>query len=319
MFAFTIFFVIVIFIVMKTFIVVPQQYAYIKERLGVPKGTLEAGFHFLIPLIEKVKYKQVLKEVTIDVRPQVCTTRDNVLVEIDGILYLQVVDPYKASYGIDNFHLATEQLAQTTLRSEIGKILLNQTFSERDSINSNVVRQIDEATDPWGIKVNRYEIRNISPPKTIIIEMENQMKAERERRSEIIISEGERESRINRSMGERQEAINLSEGDKLKLVNEAVGKAQEIELIAEATANGLKAIAESISQQGGRQAVQLQITSEYLEGLGKVFQKSKTTILPETLANIKGVFEGVSKVTSTFPNESSKPTPSVAAEPKKKG
>lgn len=304
MFAFTILFVVVIFFIMKTFIVVPQQYAYIKERLGVPKQILEPGFHFLIPIIEQVKYKQVLKEVAIDVRPQVCTTKDNVNIEVDGILYLQVIDPYKASYGIDNFYLATEQLAQTTLRSEIGKLLLNQTFSERDVINSNVVRQIDEATDPWGIKVNRYEIRNITPPRTIIVEMENQMKAERERRAEIITSEGERESRINRSMGERQEAINLSEGDKLKLVNEAVGKAQEIELIAEATANGLQAIAESISQQGGRQAVQLQITQEYLEGLGSVFGKSKTTILPETLANIKGVFEGISKVTATFPHDS---------------
>lgn len=300
---FTILFVIVLVFVIKTFIIVPQQYAYIKERLGVPKDVLQAGFHFLIPFIEKVKYKQNLKEVAIDVRPQLCTTRDNVVVEVDGILYLQVVDPYKASYGIDNFYLATEQLAQTTLRSEIGKMLLSQTFSERDDINSNVVRQIDEATDPWGIKVNRYELKNITPPKSIIIEMENQMKAERERRSEIITSEGDRQARINRSMGERQEAINLSEGDKMKLVNEAEGKAKEIELIAEATANGLKAIAESISKQGGKQAVQLQITQDYLEGLGKVFDKSKTTVLPETLANIKGVFEGVSKVTNTFPGE----------------
>jgi regulator of protease activity HflC (stomatin/prohibitin superfamily) len=302
--ALTIVFIIVVFFIVKTFIIVPQQYAYIKERLGVPRGILEPGFHFLIPLIEKIQYKQVLKEVAIDVRPQVCTTKDNVLVEVDGILYLQVIDPYKASYGIDNFYLATEQLAQTTLRSEIGKLMLNQTFSERDEINSNVVRQIDEATDPWGIKVNRYEIRNITPPKTIIVEMENQMKAERERRAEIILSEGERESRINRSMGERQEAINLSEGDKMKLVNEAEGKAREIELVAEATARGLRSIAEAISMQGGRQAVQLQITQEYLQGLGNIFSKSKTTILPETLANIKGIFEGVSKVTSTFPNDS---------------
>ncbi|MCC5815923.1 MAG: paraslipin [Leptospira sp.] len=302
---FTLFFVVVLFFIIKTFIIVPQQYAYIKERLGVPKDVLQAGFHFLIPFIEKVKYKQNLKEVAVDVRPQLCTTRDNVVVEVDGILYLQVVDPYKASYGIDNFYLATEQLAQTTLRSEIGKMLLSQTFSERETINTNVVRQIDEATDPWGIKVNRYELKNITPPKSIIIEMENQMKAERERRSEIITSEGDRQARINRSMGERQEAINLSEGDKLKLVNEAEGKAAEIELIAEATANGLKAIADSISMQGGKQAVQLQITQEYLEGLGKVFDKSKTTVLPETLANIKGVFEGVSKVTNTFPGDAS--------------
>lgn len=315
MFMFTIFFIVVIFFIVKTFIVVPQEYAYIRERLGAYRGTLEAGFHFLVPLIDQIRYKQVLKEVAIDVRPQVCTTKDNVQVEVDGILYLKVVDAYKASYGIDNFFLATEQLAQTTLRSEIGKLMLNETFSERDKINLSVVRQIDEATDPWGIKVNRYEIRNIQPPKTIILEMENQMKAERERRAEIITSEGEREARINRSMGERQEAINLSEGDKSKLVNEAEGKALEIELVATASAKGLKAIAESISKSGGRQAVQLQITQEYLTGLGGIFAKSKTTILPESLANIKGVFEGISKVTSTFPGDSSNPT----TEPKKKG
>lgn len=315
MFEFTIFFIVVIFFIVKTFIVVPQEYAYIRERLGAYNGTLEAGFHFLVPLIDQIKYKQVLKEVAIDVRPQICTTKDNVQVEVDGILYLKVVDAYKASYGIDNFFLATEQLAQTTLRSEIGKLMLNETFSERDKINLSVVRQIDEATDPWGIKVNRYEIRNIQPPKTIILEMENQMKAERERRAEIITSEGEREARINRSMGERQEAINLSEGDKAKLVNEAEGKALEIELVATASAKGLKAIAESISKSGGRQAVQLQITQEYLTGLGGIFAKSKTTILPESLANIKGVFEGISKVTSTFPGDSNTPAP----EPKKKG
>jgi len=300
---FTILFLFGVYFVVKTFIIVPQQYAYIKERLGVPKDVLEAGFHFIIPFIEQIKYKQNLKEVAIDVRPQFCTTRDNVVVEVDGILYIQVVDPYKASYGIDNFLLATEQLAQTTLRSEIGKMLLSQTFSERDEINSNVVRQIDEATDPWGIKVNRYEIRNITPPKNIIIEMENQMKAERERRSERITSEGDKQARINRSIGERQEAINLSEGDKIKLVNEAEGKAKEIELIAEATANGLKAIAEAISLRGGKEAVQLQITQEYLESLGKIFESSKTSILPLTLANIQGVFEGLSKVTSAFPGK----------------
>jgi regulator of protease activity HflC (stomatin/prohibitin superfamily) len=316
MFIFTIVFIVLIFIIAKTFIVVPQEYAFIRERLGAFKGTLEAGFHFMIPLIDQIKYKQVLKEVAIDVRPQICTTKDNVQVEVDGILYLKVIDPYRASYGIDNFFLATEQLAQTTLRSEIGKLMLNETFSERETINGNVVRQIDEATDPWGIKVNRYEIRNLQPPKTIIMEMENQMKAERERRAEIITSEGEREARINRSMGERQEAINLSEGDKSKLVNEAEGKAQEIELVAGASANGLKAIAEAISKAGGRQAVQLQITQEYLNGLGQIFSKSKTTVLPESLANIKGVFEGISKVTSTFPGDHSPATP---IETKKKG
>lgn len=230
-----------------------------------------------------------------------CITKDNVSISVDGILYLKVVDAYKASYAIENYMLATQQLAQTTLRSEIGKLILDQTFAERDDINSHVVRALDEATDPWGIKVTRYEIKNISPPKEILHEMEEQVKAERVKRAEITISEGEKLSRINRSVGEREEAINISEGEKMKKINEAEGKALEIELIAAAKAKGIRMIAESISKEGGEEAVNLQITEDYLTGLGEILSTSKTTILPAELANIAGVFEGLSKVTGKLP------------------
>ncbi|MDO6393175.1 stomatin-like protein [Leptospira santarosai] len=300
-FLFTLFFITLIYLIRKTFIIVPQQYCYIVERVGVFKGALEAGFHFLWPVIEVVKYRQNLKEIAIDIPPQMCITKDNVSISVDGILYLKMVDAYKASYAIENFMLATQQLAQTTLRSEIGKLILDQTFSERDDINSHVVRSLDEATDPWGIKVTRYEIKNISPPKEILHEMEEQVKAERVKRAEITISEGEKLSRINRSVGEKEEAINVSEGEKQKRINEAEGKASEIELIAAAKAKGIRMIAESISKEGGGEAVNLQITEDYLTGLGEILNASKTTILPAELANIAGVFEGLSKITGKLP------------------
>lgn len=279
----------------------PEQSEYIKERLGVFQGVLKPGFYFLIPFIDQIQYRQNLKEITVDIDPQSCITKDNVSVEVDGVLYMKVIDSQKASYGIDNYMLATTQLAQTTLRSEIGKLILDNLLSERDEINSNVVNNIDRATDPWGIKVTRYEIRNITPPKQILLEMENQMKAERERRAEITISQGERESLVNKSIGERQESINVSEGEKIRLVNEAEGRAKEIELIATATARGLQLVSEAISKKGGKEAVSLQITQEYLEALGTILKTSKTTVVPETLANIGGVFEGLSKITTKIP------------------
>lgn len=294
-------FLVSVYIIKKTFIIVPEQNAFIKERLGVFKGVLKPGFYFLFPFIDKIHYRQNLKEQTIDIDPQICITKDNVSVEVDGVLYLKVMDAEKASYGIDNFMLATTQLAQTTLRSEIGKLLFDNLLSERDEINGKVVTNIDRATDPWGIKVTRYEIRNITPPKQILAEMENQMKSERERRAEITLSQGEKESLINKSVGERQESINISEGEKIRLVNEATGRAQEIELISNATAKGLHVIAEAISKKGGKEAVSLQITQEYLEALGQILKTSKTTVVPETLANIGGVFEGLSKITTKIP------------------
>ncbi|PJZ68201.1 paraslipin [Leptospira perolatii] len=302
MFYITLVFIAVIYVIRKTFIIVPQNYSYVVERLGVFRGALNAGFHFLIPLIDRVRYRQNLKEIAIDIPPQTCITKDNVSILVDGVLYLRVVDPYKASYEIENFQNATIQLAQTTLRSEIGKLVLDHTFSERDDINANVVRGLDEATDPWGIKVTRYEIKNISPPKEILHEMEEQVKAERVKRAEITISEGEKLARINRSMGERQEAINFSEGEKMKKVNEAAGKAREIELIAGAKSKGIQMIADSILLDGGSEAVNLQITEEYLTGLGEILGKAKTTVLPTEIAGIVSFFEGFSKVTNKLPD-----------------
>jgi regulator of protease activity HflC (stomatin/prohibitin superfamily) len=297
----TIFFIIVLIVIYKMIIVVPHKNAFVQERFGKKKAILQSGFHFLIPFIDKVEYEHSLKEVTYDVPPQECITKDNVPVNVDGILYLRVIDPEKASYEINDYLLATTQLAKTTLRSEIGKLDLDDTFADRDGVNSRVIAQLDQATDPWGIKVTRYEIRNITPPPQVLLSMELQMKAERDKRAEITISEGERASRINRSLGERQESVNMSEGEKLKKINEAEGKAQEIELVATATANGLKAVSKAIGKKGGRDAVDLQVAQAYLENLGKVFLSSKSTVLPPNIANIAAVFEGVSKVTQNFP------------------
>jgi regulator of protease activity HflC (stomatin/prohibitin superfamily) len=298
---FTILAIIALAIIYKTFIVVPQEYAFIQERLGEFKATLHAGLHILIPVIDKVHYKHNLKEMAYDVPPQECITKDNVSIEVDGILYLKVIDPKLASYGIDNYMNATTQLAKTILRSEIGKLNLDDTFAEREEINTHVVRQIDHATDPWGIKVTRYEIRNITPPKQVLHYMEQKMKADRDRRAEITLSEGDRSAKINQSLGEKQEAINVSEGEKQKKINEAEGKAQEIELIAQATANGIRAIAAAISKKGGKEAVELQISQGYLDNMGKILHQAKTTVLPSNIANIAAVFEGLSKVTSSIP------------------
>ncbi|MDX1958684.1 MAG: SPFH domain-containing protein [Leptospiraceae bacterium] len=299
---FTILFIVVLVVVYKTIVIVPEKSAYIKERWGTYNATLEAGYHFLIPFADRIHYEHSYKEIAYDILPQECITKDNVPVEIDGVLYLQVMNAHDASYGIDNYLIATSRLAQTTLRAEIGKLNLDDTFAEREEINGKVVSQLDHATDPWGIKVTRYEIRNITPPKQVLNSMEQQMKAEREKRAEITISEGERSGRINRSIGEKQESINISEGEKLKRINEAEGKATEIELIATATAIGLKAIGTAISRNGGNQAVDLQIAQGYLDSLGKILLNSKTTILPPNLTNIAGVFEGISKVTNKIPD-----------------
>jgi regulator of protease activity HflC (stomatin/prohibitin superfamily) len=298
---FTIFILVAVIIVYKIIVVVPQEYAFVLERFGKFESVLQAGYYFLIPIVHNVRYKHTLKEVTYDIPPQECITKDNVPVEIDGVLYLKIMDAAKASYGIDNYLIATSRLAMTTLRAEIGKLNLDDTFADRDEINSRVVAQLDHATEPWGLKVTRYEIRNITPPKQVLVSMEQQMKAERDKRAEITISEGEKIGRINRSMGERKESINMSEGEKVKRINEAEGRAQEIELVATATANGLKAVATAISKKGGKEAVDLQVAQNYLEGFGKIITSSKTTVLPANMANIVAMFEGLSKVTHSMP------------------
>ena len=300
-------FVFLLFFVLKTFVVVPNQSVFIRERLGKYDKSLMAGFHFLIPFIDRIAYRQILKEQVIDVPPQVCITKDNVQVRVDGILYLSVMDPVKASYGIDNYRFASSQLAQTSMRSEIGKLDLDQTFVERDQINSSVVKSIDDASDPWGVKVKRYEIKDIMPTETTLNSMEQQIKAEREKRAEITHSQGERAATINRSEGAKREDINISEGEKLKRINEAEGTAAQIELVATATAEAIAEVASAIQEPGGQEAVQLRIAQEYINNFGIVIAKANSSVVPMGIAAIQGAFEGFSKVAENFKAQTSSP------------
>ncbi len=285
----------------KTARVVPQKSAYVVERLGKYSKTLEAGFHILAPYIDKVAYKLSLKEIAIDVPPQVCITRDNVSVEVDGILYLRVMDPQKAAYGIANYQFASTQLAMTTMRSEIGKLDLDRTFVERESINGHVVQAVDEASDPWGIKVTRYEIKNITPPQSVQEAMEKQMRAEREKRAEIARSEGERQAKINRAEGERQEMISISEGEKMKRINEAEGQAAEIERVAMATAKGIREIAHAIGEPKGQEAVNLRVAEKWIGEFGKLAQTNNTMIVPSNLSDVAGTVAALTKVVKATP------------------
>ena len=253
--------------------IVPQRTAIIVERLGKYRATFTAGFQILIPFIDKVRYRHTLKEQAIDVAPQICITRDNIAVEVDGILYLQVLDPQKASYGIDNYRFASIQIAQTTMRSVIGKLELDRTFEERETINVSIVEAVDKASEPWGVKVTRYEVKNISPPQSIKDAMEKQMRAEREKRAVIAESEGTKQAKINNAEGDKQELIKKSEGEMQKRINEAAGRASEIEQLAKATANGLRAIALAISEENGLNAVNLRIAEQYLVGFSEILQK----------------------------------------------
>ena len=271
--------VIIIFLLvafLSTFKVVPQRSVYIIERLGKFNRALDAGFHILIPFIDKVAYKQNLKEQALDVASQICITKDNIAVEVDGVLYLQVIDPQKASYGIDNYRFAVIQISQTTMRSVIGKMELDKTFEEREAVNATIVEAVDRASGPWGIKVSRYEVKNISPPQSIKDAMEKQMRAEREKRALIAESEGDKQAKINRAEGEKQETIALSEGEKQRRINEASGKASEIEMVAVATAKGIREIAQSINEDGGISAVNLRIAEQYLTEFGKLAQANRS-------------------------------------------
>jgi len=280
----------------KTIRIVPQKMAFIIERLGKYSKTLEAGFHVLMPFVDKVAYRHSLKETAIDVPSQTCITKDNILVEVDGILYMQVVDPKKASYGINNFQFASIQLAQTTMRSVIGKLDLDRTFEERDTINSAIVAAVDKASDPWGVKVTRYEVKNIVPPQSIKDAMEKQMRAEREKRALIAQSEGEKQAKINIAEGAKQEAIKRSEGEKLRRINEAEGRAEEIMKVAIATANGIREIALAINEKGGPQAVNLRIAEQYLNEFGKLAKTNNAMIIPTDLANVAGIIKAASSV-----------------------
>ncbi len=300
-----VFFVLVAFIVLvaiaKTAVVVPQKTAFIVERLGKYRCTLEAGFHILVPFFDRIAYRHSLKEQAIDVPPQECITKDNIAVSVDGILYMQVVDPVKASYGIGNYLFATTQLAQTTMRSEMGKLDLDRSFEERTTINEAIVKAVDKASDPWGIKVTRYEIKNITPPRTIRDAMEKQMRAEREKRAMIAESEGERQAKINRAEGERQEAIALSEGERMRKINEAEGRAKEILLVAEAQAAGIQKVAEAISGQGGMESVNMQLAQQYLQQFGNLAKTNNTMIIPSDLANVAGVIQACSTIVKSAP------------------
>lgn len=276
--------------------IVPQKQAFIVERLGKYSRTLEAGFHMLTPFIDRVAYKHTLKEQAIDVAPQACITRDNIAVEVDGILYIQVVDPTKASYGINNYQFASVQLAQTTMRSVMGKLELDKTFEERETVNSAIVDAVDKASDPWGVKVTRYEVKNILPPQSIKDAMEKQMRAEREKRATIAESEGDRQAKINRAEGDRQEMIARSEGEKQKRINEAEGRAIEILKVAEATANGIREIALAINEKGGVNAVNLRIAEQYLNEFGKLAKTNNSIIIPSDLSDIAGMIKAASSV-----------------------
>jgi regulator of protease activity HflC (stomatin/prohibitin superfamily) len=277
--------------------VVPQRTAIIIERLGKYRATLTAGFQILIPFIDKIRYRQTLKEQAIDVAPQICITRDNIAVEVDGILYLQILDPQKASYGIDNYRFASIQIAQTTMRSVIGKLELDKTFEERETINVSIVDAVDKASEPWGVKVTRYEVKNISPPQSIRDAMEKQMRAEREKRAVIAESEGTRQAKINNADGDKQEFILKSEGEKQRRINEAAGKASEIEQVANATANGLRAIALAISEENGLNAVNLRVAEQYLLGFANMAKTNNTIVLPANLTDVAGI---VATATSMF-------------------
>ncbi len=283
-------------ILFKTAIVVPQQSAFIVERLGKYAKTLQAGFHILIPGVERIAYRHSLKEAAIDIAEQICITKDNVQVGIDGVLYLQVMDPVRASYGISDYTFAITQLAQTTLRSEIGKIELDRTFEERGRINTNVVSELDKASEPWGVKVLRYEIKNINPPRDVIQAMEKQMRAEREKRAVILTSEGDRDAKINQAEGEKQRVIKESEANRQQQINEAAGEAEAILAVATATAEGLRRVAEAIAGAGGREAMQLRVAESYVQQFGNLARTSNTLVIPANVSDIAGMIAMATKV-----------------------
>lgn len=295
----------IIIIIAKTAVVVPQQSAYVVERLGRFSGVLSAGFHLLIPFLDVIRYRHSLKEIALDIPAQVCITRDNVQVGVDGILYLKVLNPERASYGISDFGFAITQLAQTTLRSEVGKIDLDRSFEERMNINQAIVQELDKASEAWGVKVLRYEIKNITPPHDVLAAMEKQMRAEREKRAVILTSEGQRDAAINEAEGEKQQVIKASEARKQQQINEAEGEASAILAVATATAEGIRQVAEAIKQPGGVEATQLRVAEHYVTQFGQLAQKSTTMIVPASVSDVAGMVAMASKLFK----ETSKDTP----------
>jgi len=288
--------IVILIIIAKTAVVVPQQSAYVVERLGRFSGVLQAGFHFLVPFMDVIRYRHSLKEAAFDIPAQVCITRDNVQVGVDGILYLKVLNPERASYGIADYIFAISQLAQTTLRSEIGKIDLDKTFEERMNINGQVVSAVDKASEPWGVKVLRYEIKNITPPHDVLAAMEKQMRAEREKRAVILTSEGARDAAINTAEGEKQQVIKASEARRQQQINEAEGEASAILAVARATAEGIRQVADAIRQPGGLEATQLRVAESYVSQFGNLAQKTNTVILPANVSDIASMVTMAMKV-----------------------
>jgi regulator of protease activity HflC (stomatin/prohibitin superfamily) len=289
-------FSVIFFLFLKVFIVVEMREEALVERLGKFLKTLKPGLHFLIPIVDRVSYRQEMREQVIDVPSQGCITKDNIEVQVDGLLYIKVMDSYKASYGIGNYALAAVNLAQTNMRSEIGRISLDETFSEREMMNENIVREIDKASDPWGIKVLRYEIRNIRPSLAIIETLEKQMEAERAKRADILRSSGQKDAVINISKGDRQAAVLHSEADKIRQINEADGKAAEVRLIADATAKGITRMAMAIEKKGGLTASHIQILEQFTDSLGDILETTQVTVLPTEVAKVKTAVEGMTKL-----------------------
>ena len=288
-------------ILAKTATVVPQQSAYVVENLGRYSRTLQAGFHILIPFVERIAYRHNLKEEAVDITEQVCITKDNVQVGVDGVLYMQILDASKASYGITNHRFAISQLAQTTLRSEIGKIELDRTFEERATINANVVSELDKASAPWGVKVLRYEIKNINPPRDVLQAMEKQMRAEREKRAVVLTSEGDRDAKINQAEGEKQRVIKESEANKQQQINEAQGEAAAILAVATATAEGLRRVGESLAGTGGIEAMQLRVAEEYIKQFGRLADEAASTLIVP--ANLSDISSMIALATSVVKNQ----------------
>jgi regulator of protease activity HflC (stomatin/prohibitin superfamily) len=281
--------------------VVPQQHAWVMERLGRYHGTLGPGLNFIFPFIDRVAYKHILKEIPLDVPPQVCITRDNTQLQVDGILYFQVTDPMRASYGSSNYVAAITQLAQTTLRSVIGRMELDKTFEERDHINTAIVNAIDESAANWGVKVLRYEIKDLTPPKEILHAMQAQITAEREKRALIAASEGRKQEQINIATGEREASIARSEGDKQAAINRAEGEAAAIVAIANATAEALRQTGAAIREPGGQDAVSLKVAEQYVDAFAKLAKTNNSLIVPGDLGNMSTMIASALQVVKSQP------------------
>ena len=297
----TVLVLVAIAVLWNTLLIVPAREEVLKERFGKFADVLQAGFHLLLPFVDRVAYRLERREQVIDIPPQSCITKDNIQVEVDGLVFLKVVDSYKASYGIANYRRASINLAQTTMRSEIGKLTLEQTFSERENINQSIVKEIDRASDPWGIKMMRYEIKNITPSLKVLETLEKQMEAERQKRAQITLAVADKEARINVSEGERQAAINLSEGDRQRRINEASGRSEEIALLATASASAITAIATAIRQPGGAMAVKMEVLEQFIEAFGRILEAADVSVVPAQLATLQGFFEGIGEVAKKLP------------------